>query len=68
MSLYSFFGTKGKLRVSYLLTGEAAPSIDVCITCCGEKIDVINNTFSGAATQDYPAEDFLCSTMQKAMS
>lgn len=58
MSLYLFFGTRGKHRPSYRLVGEAAPSIDVCITCCGEKLDVIMDTVAGAAMQDYPAERF----------
>lgn len=58
MSLYLFFGTPGKHRPSYRLVGEAAPSIDVCITCCGEKLDVIMDTVSGAAMQDYPSENF----------
>lgn len=75
MSLYLFFGTRGKHRPSYRLVGEVAPSIDVCITCCGEKLDVIMDTVSGAAMQDYPPENFRvfvlddakCKTLENAI-
>jgi cellulose synthase/poly-beta-1,6-N-acetylglucosamine synthase-like glycosyltransferase len=58
MSLYIFFGTPGKNRSSYRLVGQEAPSIDVCITCCGESLDVIMDTVAGAASQDYPRTSF----------
>lgn len=54
MALYIFFGTRNKHRSSYRLTGPEAPSIDVCITSCGEKIDVVLDTAASAAMQDYP--------------
>jgi cellulose synthase/poly-beta-1,6-N-acetylglucosamine synthase-like glycosyltransferase len=58
MSLYICFGTAGKHRSSYRLTGQEAPSIDVCITCCGEQLDVIMDTVAGATSQDYPRTSF----------
>jgi hypothetical protein len=58
MSLYIFFGTRNKHRSSYRLAGKEAPTIDVCITCCGEKLDVIMDTVAGAAMQDYPSACF----------
>ena len=68
MSLYLFFGSKGKHRASYRLTGEVAPDIDVCITCCGEMIDVIMDTVSGAARQNYPEEHFRVFVLDDAKS
>ncbi|KAL8802057.1 MAG: hypothetical protein Q9182_004070 [Xanthomendoza sp. 2 TL-2023] len=42
-------------RPSYHLTGDAAPAIDVLITCCGEPVGVIIDTVNASAAQDYPA-------------
>lgn len=64
----TFLGTKGKHRASYRLVGEAAPYIDVCITSCGEKLDIIMDTISGAAMQDYPAESFQVFVLDDAKS
>ncbi|KAI4948275.1 hypothetical protein J4E91_006270 [Alternaria rosae] len=58
MALYIVFGTRNKHRSSYRLSGQEAPTIDVCITCCGEKLDVIMDTVAGAAMQDYPSASF----------
>jgi cellulose synthase/poly-beta-1,6-N-acetylglucosamine synthase-like glycosyltransferase len=58
MSLYIFFGTSNKRRSSYRLVGQDAPSIDVCITCCGEDLDIVMDTVAGAAMQDYPPTSF----------
>ncbi|KAL9602564.1 MAG: hypothetical protein Q9219_001708 [cf. Caloplaca sp. 3 TL-2023] len=46
---------KDALRPTYLLVGDAAPCVDVLITCCGESVDTIIDTAIAAATQDYPA-------------
>jgi len=42
-------------RPRYTLQGNAAPDVDVLVTCCGESVNVISNTAAAAATQDYPA-------------
>ncbi|KAL8809572.1 MAG: hypothetical protein Q9200_003292 [Gallowayella weberi] len=42
-------------RPNYQLTGDAAPTIDVLITCCGEPVGVIIDTVNASAAQDYPA-------------
>ena len=58
MFSYLLFATKGKHRDRYRLTGDAAPAIDVVITCCGEEVDVIMDSAVGAASQDYPSDCF----------
>ena len=45
-------------RSRYRLRGLSVPSVDVCITCCGEPSDIILNTISSAIAQDYPADKF----------
>ncbi len=48
-----------KLRTHrYRLLGNAAPSIDVAIPCCGEEPDIVMDTVIAAASQDYPAHRF----------
>lgn len=42
-------------RPRYTLQGNAAPDVDVMVTCCGESVSVTSNTAAAAATQDYPA-------------
>ena len=42
----------------YRLTGSSAPTIDVCVTCCGEPADIIVNTLAAVAVQDYPSDRF----------
>lgn len=38
------------------LVGTSAPSIDVLIPCCNERIDVIVDTLEGVVKQDYPSD------------
>jgi cellulose synthase/poly-beta-1,6-N-acetylglucosamine synthase-like glycosyltransferase len=40
------------------LLGKHVPTVDVCITCCGEPTEVILNTVAAAAAQDYPSNNF----------
>ncbi|KAL8975832.1 MAG: hypothetical protein Q9205_008048, partial [Flavoplaca limonia] len=42
-------------RRSYDLIGQSAPTIDILVTCCGEDVDVILDTVTAAAAQDYPS-------------
>ena len=42
-------------RPGYRLIGDASPTIDVFVTCCGEPLDVVEDTVMAAATQDYPS-------------
>ena len=46
------------VRPRYCLVGNPAPTIDVCVTCCGEPTDVVADTLAGAAAQDYPRDRF----------
>lgn len=46
------------LRPRQLLVGKQVPSVDVCITCCGEPTDVVLNTIAAAAAQNYPTNKF----------
>ncbi|KAL8652524.1 MAG: hypothetical protein Q9226_004238 [Calogaya cf. arnoldii] len=48
-------GTKKDERKRYRLEGDAVPSVDVCIACCGESVSIIIDTLVAAASQDYPA-------------
>ena len=49
---------KFSVRPRYCLTGSSAPSIDVCVTCCGEPADIVANTLVAATVQDYPPDRF----------
>ena len=44
------------VRPRYRLLGSITPTIDVCVTCCGEPTEVIVNTIAAAAAQEYPAK------------
>jgi cellulose synthase/poly-beta-1,6-N-acetylglucosamine synthase-like glycosyltransferase len=46
-----------KVRPRYRLFGNTTPTIDVCVTCCGEPTDIILNTVTAVAAQDYPAQN-----------
>jgi len=46
------------LRPRQRLVGKHMPTVDVCITCCGEPADVVLNTVAAAAAQDYPPNSF----------
>lgn len=54
LALFSAEGTTA--RPSYRLTGNSVPTIDVLVTCCGEPVEVIVNTVTAAASQDYPLQ------------
>ena len=57
--LLALFSTSRKEpRPSLRLVGQSAPSIDVLVTCCGEPIDIIVDTVTAAAAQDYPPSYF----------
>lgn len=45
-------------RPRYRLVGRSVPSVDVCVTCCGEPVDIVLNTIAAAIAQDYPPERF----------
>ncbi|KAF2420713.1 nucleotide-diphospho-sugar transferase [Tothia fuscella] len=45
-------------RPAYRLIGDEAPTVDVCITCCGEAVDIIMNTLLAATRQKYPSHCF----------
>ena len=46
------------VRASYLLRGSSAPTIDVCVTSCGEAAEIVANTLAATIEQDYPSECF----------
>lgn len=52
-------GKTASLRPNYRLCGQAAPSVDIMITCCGEPVSIVINTVLAAAAQDYPARVFV---------
>ena len=57
--VYPLFTLKSfPVRPRYCLTGSSAPTIDVCVTCCGESADIVANTIAAAALQDYPPHRF----------
>jgi cellulose synthase/poly-beta-1,6-N-acetylglucosamine synthase-like glycosyltransferase len=57
--IFTLFAAKEiRGRARYRLIGETAPSIDVCITCCGEAVDIIMNTVMATVYQQYPAHCF----------
>ena len=45
-------------RPDYRLQGSVAPSVDIMITSCGEPADIVINTVTAAAVQDYPPDRF----------
>lgn len=51
-------GTKKDERKRYRLGGDAVPTVDVCIACCGEPAATIIGTLAAAAAQDYPAGQY----------
>ncbi|KAH9907036.1 glycosyltransferase family 2 protein [Xylariomycetidae sp. FL2044] len=48
----------GQWRKRLKLVGEAAPRVDIVITCCNEPDDVIQNTALAALALDYPERSF----------
>lgn len=51
-------GKATKPRPGYRLRGHVAPSVNIMITSCGEPTEVVINTITAAAMQDYPSERF----------
>ena len=45
-------------RPDYRLCGQAAPLVDIMITCCGEPVSIVINAVLAAAAQHYPARKF----------
>lgn len=58
IALGLFSGRADQPRAEYELCGEAAPAVDVMITCCGEPVPVIMNTIKAATAQTYPGQRF----------
>lgn len=56
LSLFSVPETEARPR--YHLTGDLSPTVNVLVTCCREPVDVILNTITAAAAQDYPSTRF----------
>ena len=50
--------TQPKIRAKYQLLGKAVPTVDICVTCCGEPMDISANTIAAAVAQDYPPQRF----------
>lgn len=63
MLLSLMFRKRLKERPQYRLIGDLAPSVDICITCCGESKDVIMDTVAAAASQDYPTQSYQVSLL-----
>ncbi|KKY21460.1 putative glycosyl [Phaeomoniella chlamydospora] len=57
-SIWSVFILKKRKRPKYRLLGNAVPSVDVFITCCGEDDDLVMDTVRAACDIDYPLEKF----------
>jgi cellulose synthase/poly-beta-1,6-N-acetylglucosamine synthase-like glycosyltransferase len=53
-----FYAREGSTRPRYSLMGNAAPHIDVFVTCCGEPNGIILDTVAAAIAQDYPTQQF----------
>lgn len=47
-----------EVRSRLQFVGSSAPMVDVLITCCGEPIDIIINTATAAASQEYPSHRY----------
>ena len=45
-------------RKSYYMIGDAAPTIDIFVTCAGEPVDIVMDTIKAAIAQDYPTTQF----------
>ena len=45
-------------RADYRLLGHVAPTVDIMITACGEPSEVVVNTATAAAMQDYPSKEY----------
>ncbi|RYP37114.1 hypothetical protein DL767_003068 [Monosporascus sp. MG133] len=58
LSLYIVYGDRSWRRARLCLAGDAAPTIDVFVTCCGEDVDLVMNTVEAAASQDYPSDRY----------
>lgn len=56
--IFPFFFVKETRTHRYRLLGNAAPSVDIAIPCCGEDPDIVMDTIIAAASQDYPTHRF----------
>ena len=56
--IFPFFFEKETQTHRYRLLGNAAPSVDIPIPCCGEDPDIVMDTIIAAASQDYPTHRF----------
>ncbi|KAI1172508.1 nucleotide-diphospho-sugar transferase [Nemania sp. FL0916] len=54
LSLYVLYGDKSRRRPKLCLVGDAAPTVDIFVTCCGEDVELVMDTVAAAASQDYP--------------
>ena len=67
--LLSFiFGTSKNERRCLRLEGNEVPTVDVCIACCGESVQVILDTITSAASQDYPSHRYRIFVLDDACS
>lgn len=53
-----FLFKKRRRTHRYRLLGNAAPSVDIAIPCCGEDPSIVMDTVIAAASQDYPTHRF----------
>ena len=56
--IFAFLFKKKTQTHRYRLLGNAAPSVDIAIPCCGEDPDIVMDTIAAAASQDYPTHRF----------
>lgn len=56
--LYSLFALRGRHRPKLRLVGDAAPTVDIFITCCKEDVDIVLDTTRAACAVDYPQDRF----------
>ena len=56
--IFPFLFKNEPQRRRYWLLGDAAPSVDIAIPCCGEDPDIVVDTIIAAASQDYPTHRF----------
>ena len=56
--IFPFFFRNQTQTHRYRLLGNAAPSVDIAIPCCGEDPDIVMDTIIAAASQDYPTHRF----------
>merc|ERR1712000_505450 len=57
-NLWTMWAIKKRGRPKMRLVGDAMPTVDVFITCCGEEDEVVMDTVVAACNQDYPKDCF----------